>query len=75
MVLDLITRLAQQNVAVLVISHNLSDAMAVADRIAVMYLGTMAAVGPKDQFDNQSIVDLMTTGTSSRMTQGGTSEQ
>src|ERR1700677_2170752 len=67
MVLDLITRLAQQNVAVLVISHNLSDAMAVADRIAVMYLGTMAAVGPKDQFDNQVIVDLMTTGTSSRM--------
>ncbi|HXL91320.1 MAG TPA: ATP-binding cassette domain-containing protein [Streptosporangiaceae bacterium] len=75
MVLDLITRLAQQNVAVLVISHNLSDAMAVADRIAVMYLGTMAAVGPKDQFDNQVIVDLMTTGTSSRMNLGGTSEQ
>jgi hypothetical protein len=41
----------------------------------VMYLGTMAAVGPKDQFDNQSIVDLMTTGTSSRMNHGGTSEQ
>jgi ABC-type sugar transport system ATPase subunit len=75
MVLDLITRLAQQNVAVLVISHNLADAMAVADRIAVMYLGTLAAVGPKEQFDNQSIVDLQTTGTSSRKNLGGSSEQ
>src|ERR1700678_402247 len=75
MVLDLIARLAEQHIAVLVISHNLIDVMAVADRIAVMYLGTIAAVGPKDQFDNQSIVELMTTGTSSRMNLGGTSEQ
>jgi D-xylose transport system ATP-binding protein len=72
MVLDLIKRLAEQHIAVLVISHNLIDIMAVADRIAVMYLGTMAAVGPKDQFDNQSIVELMTTGTSSRVNNGGT---
>jgi D-xylose transport system ATP-binding protein len=75
MVLNLIARLAEQNIAVLVISHNLIDVMAVADRIAVMYLGTMAAVGPKDQFDNQSIVELMTTGASSRVHKGGTSEQ
>ena len=75
MVLDLIARLAEQHIAVLVISHNLIDVMAVADRIAVMYLGTIAAVGPKDQFDNQSIVELMTTGTSSRVNNGGTSEQ
>jgi D-xylose transport system ATP-binding protein len=77
MVLDLISRLAERHIAVLVISHNLIDVMAVADRIAVMYLGTMAAVGPKDQFDNQSIVELMTTGASSRangVTKGGTGE-
>jgi D-xylose transport system ATP-binding protein len=74
MVLDLIGRLAERHIAVLVISHNLIDVMAVADRIAVMYLGTMAAVGPKDQFDNQSIVELMTTGASSRVKMGGTSE-
>jgi ABC-type sugar transport system ATPase subunit len=67
MVLDLISRLAQQNIAVLVISHNLNDVMAVADRIAVLYLGTMAAVGPKAQFDNQSVVELMTTGASARV--------
>jgi D-xylose transport system ATP-binding protein len=74
MVLDLIARLAEQNIAVLVISHNLVDVMAVADRIAVLYLGTMAAVGPKDQFDNQSVVDLMTTGASARMNLGGFGE-
>jgi ABC-type sugar transport system ATPase subunit len=67
MVLDLIARLASRGIAVLVISHNLNDVMAVADRIAVMYLGTLAAVGPKSQFDSQSVVDLMTTGASSRM--------
>ena len=67
MVLNLIARLAEQNIAVLVISHNLNDVMAVADRIAVLYLGTTAAVGPKDQFDNQSVVELMTTGASARV--------
>jgi D-xylose transport system ATP-binding protein len=74
MVLDLIARLAEQNIAVLVISHNLNDVMAVADRIAVLYLGTLAAVGPKEQFDNQSVVDLITTGTSARIHHGGTSD-
>ena len=67
MVLDLIARLAEENIAVLVISHNLNDVMAVADRIAVLYLGTLAAVGPKEQFDNQSVVELITTGASARV--------
>jgi len=75
MELDLIARLAQQHIAVLVISHNLVDVMAVADRIAVMYLGTLAAVGPKEQFDNQSIVELMTTGTSARLNLGATGDK
>jgi len=65
-VLDLIKTLASQDIGVLVISHNLIDVMAVADRLAVLYLGTMAAVGPKDEFDNQSVVELMTTGTTTR---------
>jgi ABC-type sugar transport system ATPase subunit len=65
-VLDLIGRLARQGIAVIVISHNLNDVMSVADRLAVLYLGTLAAVGPKEQFDAQVIVDLMTTGTSRR---------
>ena len=65
-VLDLISRLAGRNIAVIVISHNLNQVMSVADRIAVLYLGRLAAVGPASHFDAQVIVDLMTTGTSSR---------
>jgi ABC-type sugar transport system ATPase subunit len=66
LVLDIIEQLASRGIAVLVISHNLTDVMNVADRIAVLYLGRLAAVGPISQFDTQSIVELMTTGTSGR---------
>ena len=45
-VLDLIKRLKSQNIAVIVISHNLTDVQSVADRIAVLRLGRLAAVGP-----------------------------
>ena len=65
-VLDLIQRLKSQNIAVIVISHNLNDVQSVADRIAVLRLGQLVAVGPAAQFDAESIVDFMTTGTSRR---------
>jgi ABC-type sugar transport system ATPase subunit len=74
-VLDLIGRLASQDIAVIVISHNLNDVMSVADRLAVLYLGRLAAVGPKEQFDAQIVVDLMTTGTSQRLAERGLAEQ
>jgi len=73
-VLALISRLASRGHAVLVISHNLNDVFQVADRIAVLYLGKLAAVRPAAEFDRQSIVDLMTTGTSTRLNDGGGSE-
>ena len=66
-VLDLIKRLKSQNIAVIVISHNLNDVQSVADRIAVLRLGRLVAVGPSSQYDAESIVDLMTTGTSKRL--------
>ena len=66
-VLDLIKRLKSQGIAVIVISHNLTDVQAVADRIAVLRLGRLVAVGPASQYDAESIVDLMTTGTSKRL--------
>jgi ABC-type sugar transport system ATPase subunit len=66
-VLDLITRLKSQNIAVIVISHNLNDVFSVADRLAVLRLGHVVAVGPKSRFDAESVVDLMTTGTSKRL--------
>jgi ABC-type sugar transport system ATPase subunit len=66
-VLDLIRRLKSQNIAVIVISHNLNDVEAVADRVAVLRLGQLVSVGPLAQYDAQSIVDLMTTGTTGRL--------
>ncbi len=70
-VLDLISRLASRGHAVIVISHNLNDVFQVADRIAVLYLGRLVAVGPATDFDRQSVVDLMTTGISTRQGNGG----
>jgi len=66
-VLDLIRRLRDQGIAVIVISHNLNDVQAVADRVAVLRLGQLVSVGPLAQYDAQSIVELMTTGTSRRL--------
>ena len=66
MVLNLITTLAGRGVAVLVISHNLVDIFEVADRIAVLYLGHMVVSGPASDFDRQSVVEYMTTGTAER---------
>jgi ABC-type sugar transport system ATPase subunit len=66
MVLDLIKRLSSQGVSVLVVSHNLNDVFAVADRLVVLYLGRTVASGPTSDFDRSSVVDYMTTGSSER---------
>jgi D-xylose transport system ATP-binding protein len=42
-VLALVKRLAEQGVAVIIISHNLADVFEVADYISVLYLGQMVA--------------------------------
>ena len=42
-VLNLVKRLAEQGVAVIIISHNLADVFQVADHISVLYLGQMVA--------------------------------
>jgi D-xylose transport system ATP-binding protein len=67
LVLSLIERLASRGIGVLVVSHNLTDVFRVADRVAVVYLGRLAAVGPVAEFDTASVVDLMTTGASARL--------
>jgi ABC-type sugar transport system ATPase subunit len=66
MVLDLVRRLKDHGLAVMVISHNLNDVFEVADRIAVLHLGRMVAQARLSAFDRQSVVDFMTTGGSSR---------
>src|ERR1700726_2268981 len=62
MVLDLVRRLRDHGLAVMVISHNLNDVFEVADRIAVLHLGRMVAEGPVAEFDRQSVIEYMTTG-------------
>ncbi|MBJ7357851.1 ATP-binding cassette domain-containing protein [Nocardioides sp.] len=65
-VLQLIRRLADRGVAVIVISHNMNDVFRVADRIAVLHLGRLAAVRPAGELDHRTVVDLMTGGSSTR---------
>src|SRR5437763_2760280 len=62
MVLDLVRRLRDRGLAVMVISHNLNDVFEVSDRIAVLYLGRMVAQDRTSAFDRQSVVEYMTTG-------------
>ena len=66
MVLELIKRLRDRGLAVMVISHNLTDVFQVADRIAVLYLGRLVVQDKASAFDLQTIVEYMTTGGSSR---------
>ena len=66
-VLDLVRRLADQGLGVVLISHNMNDVMEVSDRVAVLYLGRLAAeVFAKDSSTTQ-IVELMTAGRSGRL--------
>jgi ABC-type sugar transport system ATPase subunit len=66
MVLQLVRRLRDHGLAVMVISHNLNDVFEVADRIAVMYLGRLVVQDDASAFDRQSLVEYMTTGGQSR---------
>ena len=61
-VLDLIGRLRDHGLAILIISHNLNDVFAVADRMAVLHLGRMVVEDKASAFDRQSVVEYMTTG-------------
>jgi ABC-type sugar transport system ATPase subunit len=66
-VLNLVRRLADRGLAVLLISHNMNDVFRVADHIAVLQLGRLVAVRPVADLDRQIVVDLMTTGFSTRL--------
>jgi D-xylose transport system ATP-binding protein len=59
-VLNLVKRLAEQGVAVIMISHNLVDVFAVADHINVLYLGQMVASIDADKTTSDEIVGYIT---------------
>lgn len=59
-VLHLVERLAEQGVAVIIISHNLADVFEVADYISVLYLGQMVASLDADQTTRDDVVGYIT---------------
>ncbi len=61
-VLDLVRRLAQSGLGVVLISHNMNDVMEVADRITTLYLGRVAAEVKRADVTYQQVVELITTG-------------
>jgi D-xylose transport system ATP-binding protein len=59
-VLDLIRRLRERNLGVVVISHNLADVFAVADRIFVLRLGRRAGVYEASDTTEEQVVGAIT---------------
>ncbi|QFY11437.1 ATP-binding cassette domain-containing protein [Nonomuraea phyllanthi] len=63
-VLELVRRLADTGLAVVLISHNMNDVFAVSDRIAALYLGRMAAQVKTADVTHAQVVELITSGRS-----------
>jgi D-xylose transport system ATP-binding protein len=61
-VLELVARLAEQGLAVVLISHNLHDIFAVATRITVLRLGRSIAVYERNETTQQEVVQAITAG-------------
>jgi D-xylose transport system ATP-binding protein len=62
-VLDLVGRLAERGLGVVIISHNLHDIFEVADRITVLRLGQAVAVLDRRATTEQEVVQAITAGT------------
>ena len=63
-VLELVRRLADNGLAVVLISHNMNDVFAVADRIAALFLGQMCAQVSATDVTHAQVVELITAGRS-----------
>ena len=61
-VLDLVRRLAEQNLGVVIISHNLHDVFESADRITVLRLGQRVALLERAETTQQEVVHAITAG-------------
>jgi D-xylose transport system ATP-binding protein len=61
-VLSLVRRLAEQGLGVVLITHNMNDVFQVADSIACLYLGQMAAQVRTKEVNHGQVVELITAG-------------
>ena len=59
-VLNLVRRLADSGIAVIMISHNLADVFQVADDIAVLYLGNMVAQLETKKTNHNDVIGYIT---------------
>ena len=66
-VLDLVKRLGEQGLAVVLISHNLRDVFEVADSITVLRLGQNVAEFKRKETNQQQVVEAITAGTLSKV--------
>jgi D-xylose transport system ATP-binding protein len=63
-VLNLVRRLADNGLGVLLITHNMNDVFQVADDVACLYLGRMVAQVPTKDVTNTQVIELITAGRS-----------
>src|SRR5918998_4860961 len=61
-VLNLVRRLAENGLGVVLITHNMNDVFQVADSIACLYLGQMAAQVRSKDVNHGQVVELITAG-------------
>ncbi|WP_433326464.1 ATP-binding cassette domain-containing protein [Spirillospora sp. CA-294931] len=63
-VLELVRRLADKGLAVVLISHNMNDVFAVSDRVVALYLGRTVAQVRTSDVTHAQVVELITAGRS-----------
>jgi D-xylose transport system ATP-binding protein len=63
-VLNLVRRLAENGLGVVLITHNMNDVFQVADSIATLYLGQLAAQVRSKDVNNTQVIELITAGRS-----------
>jgi D-xylose transport system ATP-binding protein len=66
-VLDLVKRLREQKLGVVLISHNLNDVFEVADRITVLHLGRNGGLYETAKTTQEEIVRAITSGSQSSL--------
>jgi ABC-type sugar transport system ATPase subunit len=73
-VLELVRRLGQQGIGVILISHNLHDVFETADRITVLRLGRSVGVFDRRATTQQEVVEAITSGVPTKVAamEGGT---
>lgn len=67
-VLDLVERLRERGLAVILVSHNMADVKAVADRVAVLRLGSNNGLFPMATTSQEEIVSAITGATDNAVT-------